>query len=61
MLVKTLSRDEAKELFDLYASNNEIPERIYDKLDSDYLEIRKDLLGIEKKTRNKETCEQRWW
>lgn len=57
MLVKTLNRDEARELFEQYLALGEIPENAFDRLSVEYLSMRKDLLKIEEASRRKDLYE----
>ena len=47
MIIKTITRDEAKALYEKYVEYSAVPSAFLDKLDDDYLDIRKVLLTFE--------------
>ena len=47
MQIKTMTKDEAREIFEYYLSLGDIPQSAYGKLNSDYQRIRNDLLDFE--------------
>lgn len=57
MLIKTINREEARKLFDQYVFYGEIPETALNKLNSSYLEIRKEILRIEEISKSKNLYE----
>ena len=57
MIITSISREEAKEQFNKYLAANEVSDVVFNKLNSDYLELRKDLLNIESECQGKEKYE----
>ena len=54
MLVKTITRNDAREIFEKYATFGEIPEEAFNRLNADYLSLRRDLLRIEADSRTED-------
>ena len=48
MKINVIDREDAVALFEKYLENNSIPNEMFDKLDSNYLKLRNDLLYLEK-------------
>ena len=56
MQIKTMTKDEARDLFEYYVSLGTIPESVFEKLNSDYRKVRNRLLDFEEEADKENTA-----